>query len=154
MRQVCEASCSTLSASTSAGSHSVPPRLRTAAPRRPIKNGHLSRYPARKNQNRRHPGGSRPFVLGELASDVAALHQAVDIALSLTRLHMATSRVTSSGNLPHFARVSLTNDLLGLDCNPGGRGGCVRSRGACVAASHLRGALITYIGRNSDNECS
>jgi hypothetical protein len=46
--------------------------------------------------------------LGELASDVAALHHAVDIALSLTRLYLATSCVTSSGNLHHFARVSLT----------------------------------------------
>jgi hypothetical protein len=30
-----------------------------------------------------HPGGSRLFVLGAVASEVAALHQAVDIALSL-----------------------------------------------------------------------
>jgi hypothetical protein len=133
-----EASCYTLSTSASAGSYSEPPRLRTAAPRCLLKNGHLSRCPARKNQNRRHPGGSRLFVLGEVASDVAALHQAVDIALSLTRLYLATSCVTSSGNLqlgelaplrPDF----LDDDLLGLGCNPGGRGGCARSRGAVRA---------------------
>lgn len=47
----------------------------------------------------------------------------------------------------------LDDDLLGLGSNPGGRGGCVRSRGPCAAASPLRGALITYIGRNSDNDC-
>jgi hypothetical protein len=86
----------------------------------------------RKNQDRGHLRRQPPIRVGEPASDVAALHQAVDIALSLTKLYLATSSVTSSGNLSRFARISLTTICLVLAAIPEVAEVVLAAGGPCV----------------------
>jgi Transglutaminase-like superfamily len=91
-----------------------------------------------------HPGGCHPFVLGELASDVAALHQSVDIALSLNKAVLGHELCYELGELASTSPDFLADDLLGLGCNPGGRaevvlaagGPCVRCRLAPAGSTH------------------
>jgi hypothetical protein len=62
-------------------------------------------------QNRGHPGGSRLFVLGEVASEFAALHQAIDIALSLKRLYLVLGELAP-------LRPGLLDDAAGGRARP------------------------------------
>ena len=75
---------------------------------------------------------SHGFALGELASDLAALHQGVDIALSLSLLeavlsgelhHQIVLSLSAdrswSENLPHFDRISLQTACLVVAAVPG-----------------------------------
>ena len=45
-----------------------------------------------RETNRNRPGGGHGFALAEPASNLATLHQAVDIALSLSRLDAVLGR--------------------------------------------------------------
>jgi hypothetical protein len=119
--------------------YSEPPRSGTAAPRCLLKNGHLLRCPAHKNQNRGPPrrqplirvgrGGVRG---GGPSSGRRHRAEPNETALGPELCHEV-------GELARFARISfLDDDLLGLGCNRGGR---ARSGGrACAAASPLRGS--------------
>ena len=78
----------------------------------------------------------------KLASDVSALHQGVDIALSLNEAVLfGTSCVASSGNLPPLPRISLRTICLVLaPIQEVARRLCSQQGGrACAAASPLRG---------------
>ncbi len=94
-------------------------------------------------------------MLGELASDVAALHQGVDIALSLNEAVLGHELCYELGELAPTSRISLRMICLVLaTIQEVARRLCSQQGGrACAAASPLRGALITYIRRNSDNDC-
>jgi Bacterial transglutaminase-like N-terminal region len=84
-----------------------------------------------------------------------ALHQGVDIALSLNEAELGHDLCYELGELAPLPRISLRTICSVLATSRRSRGGCARSRGgrACAAASPLREALIAYISRNNDNDC-